>query len=71
VTRQLGQPQPTVSHHLACLRWYGFVTTRRRHRVVHYRPADQRVAAAMLDLTQGLLDDHVDQVAACCRIPEA
>ena len=69
VTRQLGQPQPTVSHHLACLRWCGFVTTRRQHRVVHYRPADQRVAAT-LDLAQGLLDDHVDQVAACCRIPE-
>ena len=70
VTRQLGQPQPTVSHHLACLRWCGFVTTRRQHRVIYYRPADPRVAV-MLDLAQGLLDDHVDQVAACCRIPEA
>ena len=70
VTRQLGQPQPTVSHHLACLRWWGFVTTRRQHRVVHYCSADPRVAAT-LDLAQGLLDDHVDQVAACCRIREA
>jgi len=71
VTRQLGQLPPTVSHHLACLRWCRFVTIRRQHRVVHYRPADQRVAATTLDLAQGLLDDHVDQVAACCRIPEA
>jgi ArsR family transcriptional regulator, cadmium/lead-responsive transcriptional repressor len=70
VTRQLGQPQPTVFNHLACLRWCGLVTTRCQHRVVHYRPADPRVAAT-LDLAQGLLDDPVDQVAACCRIPEA
>ena len=70
VTRQLGQPHPTVSHHLACLRWWGFVTTRRQHRVVHYCSADPRVAAT-LDLAQGLLDDHADQVAACCRIREA
>jgi ArsR family transcriptional regulator, cadmium/lead-responsive transcriptional repressor len=70
VTRQLGQPHPTVSHHLACLRWCGFVTTRRQHRVIYYRPADPRVAV-MLDLAQGLLDDHVDQVAAWCHIPEA
>jgi len=55
-----------VSHHLACLRWCGFVTTR-QHRVVHYQPADPRVAA-MLSLAHGLLDDHA---AACCRIREA
>jgi len=67
VTRQLGQPQPMVSHHLACLRWCGFVTTRRQRRVVHYQPADPRVAA-MLGLAHGLLDDHA---AACCRIREA
>ena len=70
VTRQLGQPQPMVSNHLACLGWCGFVTTRRQHRVVHDRPADPGVAAT-LGLAQGLPDDHVDQVAACCRIPEA
>jgi DNA-binding transcriptional ArsR family regulator len=70
VTRQLGQPQPTVSHYLACLRWCGFVTTRRQHRVIYYQLADPRVTA-MLELAQGLLCDHADHVAACCRIPEA
>ena len=55
-----------VSHRLACLRWCGFVTTRRKHRVVHYQLADPQVAT-MLGLAQGLLDDHA---AACCRIPE-
>jgi ArsR family transcriptional regulator, cadmium/lead-responsive transcriptional repressor len=70
LTRRLGQAQPKISNHLACLRWCGFVTTRREHRVVFYRLADQRVAA-ILDLAQGLLDDNADHVAACCRIPEA
>jgi DNA-binding transcriptional ArsR family regulator len=68
--RRLGQPQPKVSNHLACLRWCGFVTTRRDHRIVYYRLADQRVAA-ILDLAQGLLDDNYDHVAACGRIPPA
>jgi ArsR family transcriptional regulator, cadmium/lead-responsive transcriptional repressor len=70
LTRRLGQPQPKVSNHLACLRWCGFVTTRRQHRVVYYRLADQRVAA-MLELADGLLADNADHVAACCRIPQA
>jgi DNA-binding transcriptional ArsR family regulator len=70
LTRQLGQPQPKVSNHLACLRWCGFVTTRRQHRVIYYQLADPRVTA-MLELAQGLLCDHADHVAACCRIPEA
>ena len=70
LTRRLGQPQPKVSNHLACLRWCGFVTTRRQHRVVYYRLADQRVAA-LLELADGLLADNADHVAACCRIPQA
>ena len=70
LTRRLSQPQPKVSNHLACLRWCGFVTTRRQHRVVYYRLADQRVAA-LLELADGLLADNADHVAACCRIPQA
>ncbi len=69
LTRRLGQPQPKVSNHLACLRWCGFVATRRQHRVIYYRLADQRVTA-MLELAQGLLDDNAEHVAACCRIPD-
>ena len=67
LTRRLGEPQPKVSNHLACLRWCGFVATRRDHRVIYYRLADQRVAA-LLELADGLLADNADHVAACCRI---
>jgi ArsR family transcriptional regulator, cadmium/lead-responsive transcriptional repressor len=70
LTRRLGQPQPKVSNHLACLRWCGFVATRRDHRVIYYRLADQRVAT-LLELADGLLADNAEHVAACCRIPQA
>lgn len=66
---RLALPQPTVSTHLACLRWCGFVEARREHRVVYNRIADERVIA-VLDLVRSLLDDNAAHVAACCRIPE-
>ncbi len=63
-----GQPQPTVSNHLACLRWCGFVTARRAHRRVYYSIADRRVTE-MLELARGLLEDNADHVA-CCGVLE-
>ncbi len=62
---RLGLPQATVSTHLGCLRWCGFVATRRKHRSVIYRVADSRVH----DLVAGaaaLLDGNAEHVA-CCR----
>lgn len=64
---RLGLPQPTVSTHLACLRWCGFIATRREHRLVFNRIADDRVLD-MLDLAHSLLDDNADHVAKCCVI---
>ena len=43
LVERLGQSQPKVSNHLACLRWCGFVETRREHPSVYYRIADDRV----------------------------
>ena len=63
----LGAAQPRVSNQLACLRWCGFVETRRAHPSVYYRIADQRVTA-LLDLGHALLADNAEHVAACCRI---
>jgi DNA-binding transcriptional ArsR family regulator len=63
----LGLPQPKVSNHLACLRWCGFVTTRREHRTIHYRVADDRVRE-IVTLARALLSDNADHVAACTRI---
>ena len=65
----LGVAQPKVSNHLACLRWCGFVATRREHRFVYNRIADERVVE-MLDLAHALLEVNAVHVAACCRIGE-
>ena len=69
LVERLGLAQPKVSNHLACLRWCGFVATRREHRVVYNRIADERVIE-MLDLGHALLEDNAEHVAACCRIEE-
>ena len=66
----LGESQSKVSNHLACLRWCGFVATRREHRTVHYRLADDRVAA-VVELGRALLHDNAEHVAACVRVDGA
>jgi DNA-binding transcriptional ArsR family regulator len=66
----LGEPQSKVSNHLACLRWCGFVATRREHRTIHYRLADDRVAA-VVGLGRALLHDNAEHVAACGRVDGA
>jgi DNA-binding transcriptional ArsR family regulator len=62
-----GEPQPKVSNHLACLRWCGFVESRRDHRTVYYRVADRRVLT-MIELARSLLLDNAEHVAACRTI---
>ena len=64
---ELGQAQSRVSNHLACLRWCGFVQTRRAHRTVYYRVADDRVLE-VLTLGRALLGDNAEHVAACRRV---
>ena len=63
----LGQSQPKVSNHLACLRWCGFVHTRREHPAVYYSVADERVLE-VLALGRALLADNSEHVAACERV---
>ena len=63
----LGESQPKVSNHLACLRWCGFVHTRRKHPSVLYCVADERVVE-VLGLGRALLADNAEHVAACRRV---
>src|SRR5215216_2524109 len=57
LVERLGEPQPKVSNHLACLRWCRFVEARREHRTVLNRIADRRVGE-MLDVAHSLLADN-------------
>ncbi len=63
----VGEPQPRVSTHLACLRHCGFVDTERRGREIVYR-----LALRGLDriLAQGAdaLEPIAERLATCTRI---
>ena len=67
LTEALGLGRTNVSNHLGCLRWCGFVHTRREHRTVYYRIADARVSE-LLSLGSALLGDNAEHVAACRRV---
>ncbi len=62
-----GAPQGRVSSHLACLRWCGFVATRREGRQVIYRVADRRVGKLMT-LAKGLVEDNCERIRSCTII---
>jgi DNA-binding transcriptional ArsR family regulator len=64
---ELGQAQPKVSNHLACLRWCGFVNSRQEGRFVYYRLAEKKVAR-MIALARELLRSNEEHVALCSRI---
>jgi ArsR family transcriptional regulator, cadmium/lead-responsive transcriptional repressor len=65
LVERLGMPHATVSTHLACLRWCGFVATRREHRSVIYSLADRRVSE-LIAIAEALLDGNAEHLA-CCR----
>jgi ArsR family transcriptional regulator, cadmium/lead-responsive transcriptional repressor len=67
IVASLELPQATVSTHLGCLRWCGFVATRREQRSVIYRLADQRVSELIV-LAESLLEDNAEHVACCQTI---
>jgi ArsR family transcriptional regulator, cadmium/lead-responsive transcriptional repressor len=67
LAEQLRIPQPSVSSHLACLRWCGFVEAHREHRTVHNRIADERVLR-LVALAEQLLGENEEHVAACQRV---
>ena len=67
IVSRLGMPQATVSTHLGCLRWCGFVTTRREDRSVIYRVADPRVSE-LVAIGSSLLEDNAEHVACCGTI---
>ena len=63
----IGQSQGRVSSHLACLRWCGYVTSRREGKYVYYQVADERVASLLL-LARGIIADHAREILTCTRM---
>lgn len=65
----LGMQQGRVSSHLACLRWCGFIGTRRAGKYVYYRITDPRVRDLM-QLAHRLLADNAGEIASCFRLAD-
>jgi len=63
----VGQPQPRVSTHLACLRHCGFVETERRGKEVVYRLA-LRGLDRIVDEADVALEPIAERLATCTRI---
>jgi len=57
IVREVGGLQGRISSHLMCLRWCGYVTTRREGKWVHYAVTDPRVRE-LVRLAQAIRRDH-------------
>lgn len=63
----LGQSQGRISNHLACLRWCGYVDSRREGKFVYYRVSDPRVRQ-LLELARSVIADNAAAILSCTRI---
>ena len=69
LVHRLGVPQARVSSHLACLRWCGYMGTRRDGKFIYYRITDPRVSE-MMRLARTILAENAEAVASCLRLNE-
>ncbi|MFQ5787851.1 MAG: ArsR/SmtB family transcription factor [Thermodesulfobacteriota bacterium] len=63
----LGVSQSGVSNHLACLKWCGFVTSRKEGKNIYYQVSDDRVEE-ILHLANQVIADNAEHIYACTRI---
>lgn len=64
IVRHIGRHQPTVSSHLTCLRFCGFVEAHRDGRNVWYQIVDRRVRR-FFELGERYLDENAERILAC------
>ncbi len=67
IVATIGGSQSRISNHLACLRWCGFVTTRREGLYIYYQVTDPRVRE-LLRLGQSLAREHEEALRTCLRL---
>lgn len=63
----LNQPQSRISNHLACLRWCGYVDSRRDGKFVYYRITDARVRQ-LVELARSVIADNAAAILNCTRM---
>lgn len=65
----IGIPQSNISNHLACLKWCGYITSRKQGTSIHYRITDERVNK-IIGLARDVVADHAENLYACTRIKD-
>lgn len=65
--RFIGVPQSNISNHLACLKWCGYITSRKEGTSVYYQITDDRVRK-IVGLAREIIADHAENLYACTRI---
>jgi len=63
----LGIPQSNISNHLACLKWCGYITSRKEGTSIYYQITDERVKK-IVALAREIIADHAENLYACTRI---
>ncbi len=69
LVRRLGVPQARVSSHLGCLRWCGYIGSRRDGKFIYYRITDPRVSELM-QLARRIMAENAEAIASCLRLNE-
>src|SRR2546428_10033501 len=64
IVGHLGRHQPSVSSHLTCLRFCGFLEARREGRSVVYELIDLRVRR-LVDMGKRMLAENAERIMAC------
>lgn len=67
--RIIGAPQSNISNHLACLKWCGYISSRKQGTNVYYQITDDRVKK-IVSLAKAVLADHAENLYACTRIKD-
>jgi ArsR family transcriptional regulator len=70
LTKELGQPQPTISRHLKNLRDRGLVIATRQGMMVQYSLSDKRVIDA-LDILRSIMRDSIQKRASLVEVVPA
>lgn len=60
-------PQSNISNHLACLKWCGYITSRKEGTSIYYQITDDRVKK-IVGLAREIIADHAENLYACTRI---
>jgi len=67
--RLIRVPQSNISNHLACLKWCGYITSRKEGTSVYYQVTDERVRT-IIGLAREMIADHAENLYACTRIKD-